>query len=107
MALDPHPKHSTGDDPVGRLLARFPDARHLDGLPALLKPQHGARVVVTEGEPAADALNRRGILAVAIVTGASGTPSDETLRPLLAYAPVLWPDADPQGHGFVQRVGAR
>jgi hypothetical protein len=54
-------------------------------------------VIVCEGEKAADGLTANGIAAVATVTGASGTPGDEALRPLLGRPVFLWPDADDTG----------
>ncbi len=65
-------------------------------------------VVVVEGEKAADALQRLGINAVGTVTGAHGTPSDEALKPLLAFQRVyLWPDNDAPGRQHMLRVGDR
>lgn len=52
-------------------------------------------VVVCEGEKAAAALHAAGTPAVGTVTGASGTPSDDALRPLVGFEIYLWPDADP------------
>ena len=62
---------------------------------ALRAAKPGSTVIVTEGEPACDALIERDVLAVATVTGASGTPSPEVLRVLLPFAVILWPDNDP------------
>jgi hypothetical protein len=61
-------------------------------------------VVVTEGEPAADALTRRGIAAVGTVTGASATPGEASLRPLLGRPVVLWPDHDAPGVEHMRRI---
>ena len=63
-------------------------------------------VIVTEGEKAADALLSNNIPAVGTVTGASGTPGDDTLRPLLSRPVYLWPDNDDQGRKHMQRIGA-
>ncbi|MDA0352474.1 MAG: hypothetical protein DWG79_01385 [Chloroflexi bacterium] len=64
-----------------------------------------ARVVVVEGEKAADALRDRGVTAVGTVTGASGTPSDESLTPLLNFEHIiLWPDNDQAGGDHMTRV---
>ena len=85
---------------------RAPSARaatlRLERLPAL---PAGARVVLTEGEKAADALTGRGIAAVASVTGASSTPGDDTLRPLVRLSVVLWPDNDGVGREHMQLTG--
>jgi hypothetical protein len=63
-------------------------------------------VVVTEGERAAQALLNVGILAVGTVTGASGTPSPEMLRPLVGRSVTLWPDNDAAGREHMERIGA-
>jgi hypothetical protein len=64
-------------------------------------------IVITEGEKATDALHRRGVAAVGTVTGASATPADDVLRPLVGRLAVLWPDADAAGKTHMQRIGAR
>ncbi|MBE0669691.1 MAG: hypothetical protein IH588_03810, partial [Anaerolineales bacterium] len=55
----------------------------LYGVESIANAVPDAPVVVAEGEKAADALRSNGVLAVGTVTGASGTPGDEALRPLL------------------------
>jgi len=67
----------------------------------------GATVVVTEGEKAADALRARGIPAVGTVTGAGGTPGEESLRPLVRLDAVLWHDNDKAGQEHMARIAAR
>ncbi len=67
----------------------------------------GTTVVLAEGEKATDALTAHGILALGTVTGAGSTPSNETLRPLAAFAVVLWPDRDSEGEAHMQRIGDR
>ena len=63
--------------------------------------------VVVEGERARDALERLGISAVGTITGASGTPSDDSLRCLLGRTVILWPDADQFGRLHMQRIAER
>jgi hypothetical protein len=63
-------------------------------------------VVVTEGEKAADALLINGIPAVGTVTGAYGTPGDDSLRPLSGRPVYLWPDNDEVGKKHMERIGA-
>jgi hypothetical protein len=67
----------------------------------------GERVTVTEGESAADALTRHGILAVGTVTGADKLPCDAVLRDLLGRPVVLWPDADPIGRQHMAKIATR
>ncbi len=65
-------------------------------------------VVVVEGEKAAEALLALGMNAVGTVTGASSTPGDDALRPLLDFQRVyLWPDNDAPGRQHMLRVGDR
>jgi len=63
-------------------------------------------IFLTEGEKAADALLSNGISALGTVTGASGTPGDDALRPLLSRPVCLWPDNDDPGRKHMQRIGA-
>lgn len=64
-------------------------------------------VAVGEGEKTADALIKQGIAAAATVTGASITPCDDALRPLLGRHIILWPDNDKEGHAHMRRIGTR
>jgi len=61
-------------------------------------------VVVCEGEKATDALLERGVVAVGTVTGASGIPSDESLKALLGRTVYLWADNDEPGYGHMSRI---
>lgn len=63
------------------------------------------RVVVVEGESAANALLRAGIPAVGTVTGAASTPSKRALSFLGGRTVVLWPDNDDDGYRHMRRVG--
>jgi AAA domain len=66
----------------------------------LLASRPGDPIVLTEGEKAADALRRVGdILALATVTGAAGTPSQEVLKNLCGRRVYLWADNDENGNG--------
>jgi hypothetical protein len=71
---------------------------------AALRPHQ--RILVTEGEPAADALIARGIDAVATVTGAGAIPCSESLKALLSFDVVLWPDNDDSGRLHMETVGS-
>ncbi len=64
-------------------------------------------VVVCEGEKACDAARALGFVAVGTVTGASGCPSDESLRPLVGCRVALWPDADAPGRAHMSRIASR
>jgi putative DNA primase/helicase len=111
--------HERIDSPSGkRFVWRQPDGtpglggRHgvdlpLYGIESLRDLAPGSTVVLTEGERARDAVLRAGLPAVATVTGASATPSDVTLRPLVPFRVVVWPDADDQGRGHMTRTAAR
>ena len=76
-------------------------------LPPALAAASGARVYLVEGEHACDALTRAGVLAVGTVTGADGTPCDDTLRALEGFEVVLWPDNDGKGQQHMERIAAR
>lgn len=61
-------------------------------------------VVVTEGEKAAKALNDRGILAVASVTGSGGCPSPARQEILRGCIVKLFRDNAPDGHEHMVRI---
>lgn len=85
---------------------RSASALPLYRLPELLAAPPSEPVVLVEGEKAADALTAVGILAVATVTGANGTPSDASLKPLVGRTVYLWPDHDEPGRQHMQRIAA-
>ncbi|MBI2899500.1 MAG: hypothetical protein HYY17_04905 [Planctomycetes bacterium] len=60
---------------------------------------------MTEGEKKCEALQEHGFLAVGTTTGASGCPSDESLRPLVGHNVYLWPDNDEPGRLHMEKVG--
>lgn len=81
----------------------------LSDLPLYRQPEiESARadvpVIVTEGEKAADALADLGVLAVATVTGAAGTPSADVLSVLRGREVWLWPDNDDVGRAHMERI---
>jgi AAA domain len=85
----------------------------LGGMPLTSLPLYGIHelaadspyVIVTEGEPARDALHAAGIPAVATVTGAKVIPADEVLKLLLPYQTVaLWPDNDAAGAAHMANI---
>jgi hypothetical protein len=67
----------------------------------------GSIVVVTEGEPAADAVRAAGFTALGFVCGASGTPGDAVIGLLRDFDVVLWPDADEVGFKLMSKVAER
>ena len=86
----------------GRKLETFP----LYGIERLASFNHASPVFLVEGEKAADALTSNGNAALGTVTGASGTPGNDALRPLLGRQILLWPDNDPPGRKHMERIGA-
>ncbi|MBA3779739.1 MAG: hypothetical protein H0X16_10670 [Chloroflexi bacterium] len=64
-------------------------------------------LVLTEGEKACDALVAAGVPAVASVTGASSTPSAESLGDLAGRFVILWPDNDEAGRAHMLRIAER
>jgi hypothetical protein len=86
----------------------------LDGMPKADIPLYGADrlananpaepVVICEGEKATDALLERGVVAVGTVTGASGTPCDESLKAVLGRTVYLWADNDEPGYGHMAEI---
>lgn len=77
----------------------------LYGASAISRLPHGTHVVLCEGEKATDALTQHNIPAAGTVTGAAGTPCDESLAVLRGHKVILWADADPQGIKHMQRIG--
>lgn len=74
-------------------------------LPGGRLPPLPARVVVTEGEKAADAVWAAGIAAVGTVCGASSTPGPAVAALFAGVRVALWPDADPIGRDHMGRFG--
>jgi hypothetical protein len=70
------------------------------------EPGDDMPVIVTEGEPAADALLELGLRAVATVTGASATPSAKVLAELRGEDVLLWADADDAGAAHMAQIAA-
>jgi len=89
---------------VGRRVASLPlyGSEQLSGLPG------GSTIVICEGEKAADAARRLGLVALGTVTGA-GNPihGDAVLRTLLPFDIVLWPDNDDKGRDHMAAIGRR
>ena len=82
-------------------LWRAPSPRPLYNLPAVARARE---VVLVEGEKAADALIREGIVATTAMNGARA-PMDKTdWSPLAAKDVVIWPDRDPPGWDYAENA---
>jgi hypothetical protein len=89
----------------------------LDGLPTADLPLYAAElltdadadVLLSEGEKPTDSLLALGFTAVGTVTGAAGTPSTESLKPLAERKGriFLCRDNDQPGHQHMTRIAAR
>jgi hypothetical protein len=108
--------HVREDGPGGKSFRwEGPDGRRgLDGLRVTELPLYAVerlgasdRVILVEGEKAANALLRLGFPVVGTVTGASAVPCDASLEPLLGRVAFLWPDADPPGLAHMQKIAHR
>jgi hypothetical protein len=92
-------------DPVGIKPAELP----LFQIEKTTDSMDGETVVLCEGEKAAAALWERRQLAVGTVIGGDKTGSkvhgDESLKPLLRFDVVLWPDNDEPGRRHMQAHG--
>jgi putative DNA primase/helicase len=85
----------------GKKLKNFPLYR----IDKLAEANPTSPIFIVEGEKACDVLRAHGYAAVASITGASGTPGDAALRPLIGRQIYLWPDADEVGRRHMQRIG--
>lgn len=92
-----------GSDGRKGLGGQSPDSLPLYGIERLDKRP---RVVIAEGEKAAQALIDAGIPAVGTVTGASSVPSRASLSELNGRDIVLWPDADAVGQEHMRKIAA-
>jgi len=102
-----HSKELFAQDESGKVFAFNQIPRNLmalDGLD-LVAIQPNKDIVVVEGSPAAEALRKRGMEAVGIISGTFAIPSERTLAPLLkAKYIVLWPDNDSAGAHLMSQV---
>lgn len=97
---------SPGCDPRDGLMGLSTSDLPLYGSERISTYTIGQTVVVTEGEKATEALWSLGIAALGTVTGASSTPGEDALSPLLPFDVVLWPDHDEAGDRHMTRVAA-
>jgi len=110
--------HRIGDGPGKRLWWTRNGSKGLGGLrtsklplyrlPDLLRAARNTTAFVCEGEPAADALAERGVLAVATVCGAKTIPTHEVLGVLRTFRGVVcWADRDEPGRSHMMQIAAR
>lgn len=66
-----------------------------------------AKVVITEGEKAADAVIAAGVDAIGTVCGAGSIPGDAVMGLLTGAHVTLWPDADRTGFRHMARIAAK
>ena len=110
-------EHVRIDGPDGkRIWWRIGDVNSLDGVASIDLPLYGADrltgdpvmpIVLCEGEPATDALLDRQVEAVGTVTGATGTPCDQSLSCLIDRPVILWPDNDEPGREHMHLISDR
>jgi len=101
-----HSKEFLAKDEDGKIFAFNTIPRNLlalDGLEFVSIPDKD--IFITEGHPAAEALRKRGVQAVAIIGGTFHVPPERALEPLLkAKNILLWPDNDSAGASLMSRV---
>jgi len=71
---------------------------------AISKAEANIPVYLVEGEKAADACTRHGLLATTLITGAGGKDFGDALQLLKGRTVALWPDNDPPGREHMLRV---
>ncbi|RMG34777.1 MAG: hypothetical protein D6720_08520, partial [Gammaproteobacteria bacterium] len=82
-------------------LWRAPNPRPLYNLPAVTRARE---VVLVEGEKAADALVREGIVATTAMNGARAPVDKTDWSPLAAKDVLIWPDRDPPGWDYAENA---
>jgi len=71
------------------------------------KVKNASKLILCEGEKAADACAKLGLPAVATATGAASCPSAKVLRCLQGKHVLLWPDNDDPGREHMRKIAAR
>lgn len=90
-------------DGSGWLIGGMPAPRPLYGLPELLATNPGERLYVTEGEKAADAARKVGLVATTSPHG-SNSASKADWSPLAGHDVVILPDYDEAGEKYADDV---
>ncbi len=80
----------------------------LYGIDRLMTAASDTDIIICEGEKAADAVQKLGRMGLGTVTGASGSPSPDSLTPLVGFTGkvYLWPDHDEPGRKHMEKVAA-
>jgi hypothetical protein len=95
--------HRDGKDSLGGLkVENLP----LYGLKNLFDSSSVHSIIITEGEKAADALIKRGYIALGTVTGAHSCPAESAFHPLVGFETkmFLWPDNDAPGWAHMDKI---
>lgn len=82
-------------------LWRTPNPRPLYRLPQVISAQ---QVIIVEGEKCADALCGIGLVATTTMNGAQAPTQKTDWSPLYRKDIVIWPDRDPPGFAYAERV---
>lgn len=72
----------------------------------LLVSRPDEAVIITEGEKAAEAVRRMGILGLGTVTGAATAPNETSLAVLKGRKVYLWADNDDEGRAHMAKIAA-
>jgi len=117
MLVATHRRHDRGEGEKTFTWLGADGRPGLQGRPITSLPPYGServsswpadcRIVITEGEKAADALNRVGSHALGTVTGAASAPGEGPLEVLRGRDVILWPDADVPGDGHMRVIAGR
>lgn len=107
-----HPEFPKPDPRHKRLFWKRDGASGLGGLKVEALPLYGSELLpkragevwIAEGEPAADALRRLGLLGLGTVTGAASAPGRAVLEALRDRDVILWPDNDTGGAAHMRRI---
>ncbi len=97
-------------DPVARTLGMppgfdRPGSRPLFGLSAIFSADPAIEIIITEGEPAADAVASMGSMATTS-SGGAASPDRTDWSPLAGRDVLVWPDNDEAGQRYARSVTA-
>ena len=86
---------------IVRGVAAMPPVRPLYNLPGIA--QHD-QIILVEGEKCAQTLIEQGVCATTLMGGASTAIKKTDLSPLAGKQVLVWPDKDPAGWDFAERI---